>query len=153
MTIFRRHHKVYIKPNKRITDKDEIIEYAKTYFYNNSLIDLYWFIHNDMQYPDLPESFARDVAYKMVGSGKFKFAFTNNDKDFLIIKSSWTESRPLRFAIIVAVISAILSVIASRLTDQDKSQLQFLKDTQQDSIIHDLQQRTTNLQIDTAHHL
>lgn len=149
MLNFRRH-KTYQPPNKRITDKEEIVNYAETYFYNNSLIDLYSFIHNDMQYSDVPESFVRDVAYQMVSSGKFKFAFTNNDQDFLIIKSSWHEAYPFRFAIAVALFSTIVSLIATKLTEQSNNQLQFLKDTQQDSIIHDLQQRIANLQIDTT---
>jgi hypothetical protein len=147
-----RQHKVYKKPNKRITDKDEIIKYAKTYFYNNSLIDLWWFIHDDMQYQDLPDSFARDVAHKMVGTGQFKFVYTDHQKYFLITKASWHEAYPFRFAISVAIFSTIVSLIATKLTEQSNNQLQFLKDTQQDSLIQDLKQKVANAQIDTLHH-
>lgn len=138
-------YKPFVPPTATITDKQSIVKYATEYLKTNSLIDLWWFIHNDMNYKDAPDPFVRDTAYQMVGNGHFEFAKCDNDRIFLIIKRHWVFARPLTYAIILLIISAVISLIVGRLTNQDNSQLQFLKDAHQDSLIQKLQQNASSL--------
>lgn len=135
---FSKKSTTYIAPDYQITDKDEIIKQAILYLQGNSLIDLWWFIRDDMKYKNAPDSFVRDVAHRMVGTGRFKFAYTNHQQDFLIVKASWHEAYPWLFAFSVALLSALISLLATRLTEKSNAQEQLLRESRQDSILNDL---------------
>lgn len=145
--------KDFVGPTNPETNKDKIVNFAKEYLKTNSLLDMYCFIRDEMHYPDTEKatSFVRDVAYQMVGSNNYEFAETDNDKVFLIINRHWIYKRPILFGILTTVISIILSLAANKLAQRDNSQLQFLKDTRQDSLIQDLSSKQANFQPDTIH--
>jgi hypothetical protein len=130
--------KKYNKPDECITDKDTIVKYARKYMDENSLIDLYWFIHNDMHYPELPDSFARDVAYQMVGTGDFEMAYTDFQRNFLIIKRKWFFRHPLVYGFALLLISAGVSITVGLLskpaTIQVESPLEKFQSSLSDSL-------------------
>lgn len=133
-------------PDLRITDKDEIIKKAKQYLKDNSFIDLYFFIHDNMGYKDAPDSFVRDVAYKMVGTGSYEMVHTDHSQYFYLINKKWLFRHPIMYGAIVAVISAGLAVVVSIATRQDRSRLELLRETRQDSLIHNLTDSIKTLQ-------
>ncbi len=128
-------------PDQKVSDKDEIVKYAKEYLKENSLIDMNGFIHSEMKYPDAPTSFIRDVAYQMWGIGIYDFADTYKKDEYLLIKKqSWIARNPVKWAVFITALSAIMAFAGGWLSKKDHSQLQFLKDTQQDSLIQSLKQ-------------
>jgi hypothetical protein len=133
-------------PDRRVTDKGEIIGFAKQYLKENSFIDLYWFIRNDMGYKDVPHSFVRDVAYKMVGSGNYEMAHTDYEQYFYLIKRKWLFRHPLVYGGIVALISGALALIVAIATRQDQSRLELRRETRQDSLLHNLNDSVNTLQ-------
>lgn len=134
--MFKKSHTPFQRPNKKITDKAEIVSYAEEYLKTNSLIDMNGFIHDEMEYPEAETSFIRDTAYLMWGSGHYEFADTYKRDEYLLIKKpSWTQRYPSWFAFTVTVLSVGLSVIATKLDKQDTTQLQFLKDSRQDTAL------------------
>jgi hypothetical protein len=140
----------YTPPTQKITDKNEIIGYAKKYLKQNSIIDIRWFIYNDMKYNDAPESFIRDVAYQMVGTGHFQMEYTDYQVHFLVTKKHWVFARPFTYAVIVALVSGFISILVGLLTNRADNQVQFLKDSQQDSLIQDLKQKSNSVPNDTT---
>lgn len=142
MKLFRKERTDFKKPISRITDKHEIVDYAKIYLKKTgSLIDMNGFIHSEMNYPDADTSFIRDVAYLMWGTGKYDFADTYKKDEYLLCKKqSWIEKHPYLHALLLTLLSALISLIVTKVSHTPNSmQLQLKKDTVQDSTL--LQQR------------
>ncbi|WP_394774572.1 hypothetical protein [Flavobacterium sp.] len=141
--IFRKERTDFKKPIKKITDKHTIVDFAIIYLkHTGSLIDMNGFIHSEMNYPDAPTSFIRDVAYLMWGTGKYDFADTYKKDEYLLCKKqSWIARNPIGYAIFLGILSAAISFAVTKLTpQQDNTQLQHKKDIIQDSTILQLQQ-------------
>jgi hypothetical protein len=63
---------IYIKPEKIIAGKSEIIACAKKYLEKNSQLDLNEFISNDMKHSKASSSFILDVANSLIKNPRYK---------------------------------------------------------------------------------
>ena len=104
--------KKYIPPAYKVTDKDEIISFAKIYIAdNNYWADMNSFIWNDMKYSDAPTSFIFSVATAMEVSGKYKLSVQDKTGYYVITplpKKSWKD----RYWWLIAIIGFIIGWFA-----------------------------------------
>lgn len=104
--------KPYIKPIIKVTDKNQIISYAKTYIADNNFwVDMNSFIWKDMNYPDAPTSFIFSVSTAMEFSGKYKLSTQDKTGYYIITpipKKSWKE----KYWVFVAVLGFIIGWFA-----------------------------------------
>jgi hypothetical protein len=136
----------YIKPNKKITDKEEIITYAMQYLEKDSWLDMNGFIWNDMQYTDAPTTFILDVASRMVRTDKYRIEIQEGTGRYLIFALS--KKHPVLIKLRDGVITAIFSILVGWLLFQLNNQEQARIDTQQTKRIDSLTDSIKNLQTD-----